>query len=208
MTKKNIIYQGAEAHIIKSKFHNKNVVEKKRVSKKYRIREIDEMLISHRTSEEAKLMSQARQVGVSVPIIYDINLFDGIITMEYIPGEKIKNIISFLNSNEQVNLCKKIGENAARLHLNDIIHGDLTTSNMILSNNNIYFIDFGLGCKSIEVEDKGVDLHVLMEAFESTHSEFPDCFKHVLNGYTCLMKEKSRIVIKKIDEIIKRGRYR
>ncbi len=208
MTEKTILYQGAEAHIIKSTYHNITVVEKKRISKKYRIKEIDQILISHRSREEAKLILESRKTGVNVPIIYDINLFKGVITMEYIPGEKIKKILGRLNEKERINLCKRIGKNIARLHLNNIIHGDLTTSNMILYNDKIFFIDFGLGCKSVESEDKGVDLHVLMEAFESTHSEFPDCFQNVLKGYKDLMKDKSKEVIDKIDDIIKRGRYR
>lgn len=208
MNKKQILYQGAEAQIIKSKLFNKTIVEKKRLSKKYRIKEIDEMLISHRTREEAKLLIDARKTGVAVPIIYDIDLFKGIITMEYIHGEKIKKIIPVLSKKKRIDLCKKIGLNIAKLHINDIIHGDLTTSNMILSDDQIYFIDFGLGCKSVEVEDKGVDLHVLMEAFESTHSKYPDCFQNVLKGYKCLMKDKSKQVVSKIEDIIKRGRYR
>jgi Kae1-associated kinase Bud32 len=208
VTEKTVLYQGAEAHIIKSTFHDKAVVEKKRISKKYRIKEIDQMLISHRTREEAKLIIESRKTGISVPLIYDINLFDGIITMEYIPGEKIKKILSSLDEKERINLCKKIGKNIAKMHLNDIIHGDLTTSNMIFYDDKIFFIDFGLGCKSVEAEDKGVDLHVLMEAFESTHSEFPDCFQNVLKGYKSLMKERSKEVIDKIDDIIRRGRYR
>lgn len=208
MTKQKILYQGAEAKIIKKNYHEKTVVEKKRVSKKYRIKEIDQKLISHRTLEESKLINTSRKTGISVPIIYDINLFDGIITMEYIDGKKIKELISFFDEKKREYICKKIGENIAKLHLNDIIHGDLTTSNMILSDDRIYFIDFGLGFISSELEDKGVDLHVLMEAFNSTHSEYSDCFTNVLKGYSNIMGKKSEEVKKKIDEIIKRGRYR
>ena len=207
MNKQKIIYQGAEAKIIQKNFHGKTVVEKKRVSKKYRIKKIDKMLISRRTREESKLIIEARKSGVSVPLIYDINLFDGIIIMDYIKGKKIKNLLSSLDKQKRKMLCRKIGENIARLHSNDVIHGDLTTSNMIHSDNQIFFIDFGLGFISPEAEDKGVDLHVLMEAFESTHSEYPDCFNNVLKGYSKIMIHSEKVV-KKIDEIVKRGRYR
>jgi Kae1-associated kinase Bud32 len=208
VTKEKIIYQGAEAKICKSKYMNYDVVEKRRISKSYRIKEIDKQLISSRTREEAKLMIEARKYGVSVPIIYDVNLEKGIITMDYIKGNRIKDILNNLNEEERAIICKKIGENIARLHNNDIIHGDITTSNMILLDDMIHFIDFGLGEKNSEIEAKGVDLHVLMEAINSTHSKYSNCFDYVLDGYKKELKNDANLVIRKIDEIVKRGRYR
>lgn len=208
MIKKDIIYKGAEAEICVSKYMNYNVVEKRRVHKSYRINYIDDKLISSRTREEAKLMIEARNIGVSVPIIYDVDLISGIITMEYLTGKRIKDILNNLSEKKRQTLCKKIGESIARFHNNDIIHGDITTSNMILLDDKVHFIDFGLGEKNSEIESKGVDLHVLMEALESTHSKYSDCFKYVLEGYKKELKDDANQVIKKIDEIVKRGRYR
>ena len=128
--------------------------------------------------------------------------------MEYLKGQRVKDILNDLNEEERTTLCKKIGTNIARLHNADIIHGDITTSNMILYNNHVYFIDFGLGEKNNELEAKGVDLHVLMEAIESTHSKYANCFNYVLEGYKKELKEDANLVIKKIEEIVKRGRYR
>ncbi|MEF8880090.1 MAG: KEOPS complex kinase/ATPase Bud32 [Candidatus Thermoplasmatota archaeon] len=209
MKKNRILYQGAEAKIVLDEYLDKRVVKKKRIPKKYRIKEIDDMLIKSRTKEEAKLMSEARKHGVSVPIIYDVDLIDGVLTMEFIDGEKVKDILEDIGDERRVSLCKKIGKSIACLHDNDIIHGDITTSNMILRNNRVYFIDFGLGCKASEVEAKGVDLHVLMEAFESTHSQYEDCFKHVFESYREeLNKTDGELVVKKIEDIVRRGRYR
>jgi len=205
---KNIIYKGAEAEICISRYMNYDVVEKRRVHKSYRINYIDNKLISSRTKEEAKLMIEARNKGISVPIIYDVDLVNGIITMEYLKGKRIKDILNNLSEKERQDLCKKIGESIARFHNNNIIHGDITTSNMILLDNRVYFIDFGLGEKSSEIESKGVDLHVLMEAIESTHSRYSDCFKYVLEGYKKELKDDANQVIKKIEDIVKRGRYR
>jgi TP53 regulating kinase-like protein len=101
-----------------------------------------------------------------------------------------------------------IGKSIAKLHNNNLIHGDITTSNMILQDDKIHFIDFGLGSKNGEIETKGVDLHVLMEAFESTHSQHPNCFTYVLEGYQKELTENAHAVIKKIQDIVKRGRYR
>ena len=185
-----------------------DVVEKRRISKSYRIHQIDKQLINSRTKEEAKLMIEARKNGVSVPIIYDVDLKNGIITMQYLKGKRVKDVLNDLNEKQRKDLCKKIGENIASFHNNDIIHGDITTSNMIMVNDKVHFIDFGLGEKNAEVEAKGVDLHVLMEAIESTHSKYSNCFNYVLEGYKKQYKDNANSVIKKIEEIVKRGRYR
>lgn len=203
-----IIYQGAEAKICISKYMNFNVVKKRRVKKGYRIKQIDNNLISTRTKEEAKLMIEARAAGVSVPIIYDVDLQNGIITMEYLKGKRIKDILNDLDEKERIRICEKIGESIARFHNNDIIHGDITTSNMILLDDKIHFFDFGLGEINSELEAKGVDLHVLMEAIESTHSKYSNCFNCVLEGYKKELKQDANKVIKKIQDIVKRGRYR
>ena len=208
MTKDKIIYQGAEAKICRSKYMNYDVVQKKRISKLYRIKEIDNQLISSRTRGEAKLMIEARKYGVSIPSIYDVDLEKGIITMDYLNGKRIKDILNNLSEEERASICKKIGEDIAKLHNNDIIHGDITTSNMILMDNKIHFIDFGLGEKNSEIEAKGVDLHVLMEAIDSTHSKYSNCFNYVLEGYKKELKEDANLIIRKIEEIVKRGRYR
>jgi len=208
VTEKNVIYRGAEAEICLSKYLDYKVVEKRRVKKRYRIKNIDDRLISSRTKGEAKLIAESRKQGVSVPIIFDVNLQQGIITMEYIDGKRVKDIFNGLDEKERKIICRMIGESIAWLHNADIIHGDITTSNMILFDNRIYFIDFGLGEINNEIEIKGVDLHVLMEAIESTHSRYADYFKFVLEGYKKELIDDANLVINKIDEIVKRGRYR
>lgn len=205
---KKIIYRGAEAEICLSRYLEEKVVQKRRIPKSYRIKEIDSFLISFRTKEEAKLISEARSHGVSVPIIYDVDLEEGVITMQYLEGKRIKDILNDLDEKERKRICNMIGKSIAKLHNNDIIHGDITTSNMILLGDRIHFIDFGLGSKNGEIETKGVDLHVLMEAFESTHSQHPDCFDYALEGYKKEFSGNAGAVIKKIEDIVKRGRYR
>jgi Kae1-associated kinase Bud32 len=208
VTEEKILYQGAEAIICKTKYMDFDVVEKRRIKKSYRIKNIDERLISFRTKEEAKLMMESRKYGVSVPIIYDVDLEKGIITMGYIKGNRIKDILNDITEEERRRICNKIGVSIAKFHNNDIVHGDITTSNMILSDDKVHFIDFGLGEKSTEIETKGVDLHVLMEAIESTHSKYSNCFNYVLEGYKEELKQDAGLIIRKIEEIVKRGRYR
>jgi len=205
---KKYLYKGAEAEIYISTFLDKKIVKKHRINKNYRIKEIDQNLISYRTKEEAKLISEARKQGVSVPIIYDIDLKNGIISMQYIKGERIKDIFDKLSHNDRMNICLNIGNNIAKMHNKNIIHGDITTSNMILFDDKVHFIDFGLGEINQEIEAKGVDLHVLMEAIESTHSKYSKYFKYILKGYKEEYKKDHKLIENKIKEIIKRGRYR
>jgi TP53 regulating kinase-like protein len=205
---KKILYRGAEAEICLSEYMGRPVVQKRRVKKAYRIKEIDDALIAFRTKEEAKLIAESRAYGVCVPVLYDIDLAQGIITMEYLAGDRVKDILNSLDEPTRKRLCQKIGESIAMLHNHDIIHGDITTSNMIYRNDRIHFIDFGLGCKNSELEAKGVDLHVLMEAFESTHSKYTHCFQDVFEGYTRMFQGDTSAVMKKIEEIVRRGRYR
>ena len=205
---KRVLYKGAEAELYLSNYLDREVIKKHRIKKNYRIKEIDRYLRAYRTKEEAKLIAEARKQGVSVPIIYDVDLKKGTITMQYIKGERMKDIYEKISDKDRIKLCKKIGKSIAKLHNKDIIHGDITTSNMILYKNKVHFIDFGLGEINSEVETKGVDLHVLMEAIESTHSKYSDFFKYVLEGYKKEYKKDAKMVFKKIDEIIKRGRYR
>ncbi len=207
MTRK-ILYRGAEAEIRLAEYMGKTVVQKQRVHKRYRIKEIDSRLISYRTKEEAKLISEARSHGVAVPVIYDVDLMKGCITMEYLKGSRVKDILNTVNEDERRKICHMIGESIARLHDHDLIHGDITTSNMIYYDDRIHFIDFGLGAQTIELEAKGVDLHVLMEAFDSTHSKHPHCFEYVLEGYTRQLRGDASAVVEKIKEIVQRGRYR
>jgi len=203
-----ILYRGAEAEIRVSTHLGKDVVQKSRLPKHYRLPEIDHTLIAYRTREESKLITEARAAGVSVPTLYDVDLLGGVITMEYVKGRRVKDILNTLPEPERKNLCILIGKSIALLHNHDIIHGDITTSNMIIADGRVTFIDFGLGSKSIELEAKGVDLHVLMEAFESTHSQHPSCFHDVFEGYKQVFTGDADEVLKKIEEIVQRGRYR
>ena len=204
-----LISRGAEAEIHLIDWMGKKTIMKHRVRKMYRAEQLDKMLRTKRTKIEARLISAARSIGVTTPIIYDIDTEKSQIIMEYINGARVKNVLNDLTAAERNDLCYRIGKEIGKLHKNDLIHGDLTTSNLILHDDDgrLYFIDFSLGEKNHEIEAKGVDLHVLMEAFESTHSEILDSFEHLLEGYRAEYQEASEIE-DKIRDIIGRGRYK
>ncbi|MEM2109633.1 MAG: KEOPS complex kinase/ATPase Bud32 [Candidatus Odinarchaeota archaeon] len=204
-----LIAKGAEACLYKSKWYGFDVIIKERVKKNYRHPTLDSKLRTYRTILEARMMNEARAVGVPTPIVYDVDLKNTRIIYEYIEGVKVKNILEKLNEVERRVLNKRIGNMIGLLHRNGLIHGDLTTSNILLtSNGNIYFIDFGLCEHSTDVESKGVDLHLMKRALESTHFRVASkSFRDILEGYKETAGSEAEDVIRRIIIIEKRGRY-
>ncbi len=196
--------RGAEATITRGQWHGRDVIFKERSPKSYRDGSLDMTLRTSRTKREASLLSEAKQFGIATPIVYDIDVSNFIMVMEYIDGDLAKTLLQ--NRDDRLELAEKIGRSVGAMHKNDIIHGDLTTSNMIFRDEVAYFIDFGLGEKSHEPERKGVDLHLLKEAMDSAHSEFPKLFDSVTKGYLDAYEDGHRIlaIVKNIE---KRGRY-
>jgi N6-L-threonylcarbamoyladenine synthase/protein kinase Bud32 len=201
-----IMAKGAEANIYTGKWLDEDVIIKERIPKNYRIPEIDKHLRKSRTKKEARLVSQAKRNGVRTPLILDIDLENKSLVLEKIKGDLVKDVLTQIPADGRNALCQNIGEKISRLHQGEIIHGDLTTSNIILRNDEIVFIDFGLGKFSDLVEDKGVDLLVLKKALQSIHYQIAgECFDEVLEGYKKSLEYEK--VIKKIEEIEGRGRY-
>jgi len=201
-----LLRRGAEAEIKLTTWLTREVISKHRVPKGYRLPDLDNALRIARTKKEAKLISDARRLGVSTPIIYDIDLEEHKIIMEYIDGPRVKDILSELDTDARREVFNKIGRDIGILHKNNIVHGDLTTSNILKRGDKLYFIDFSLGEVSEDIEAKGVDMHLLMEAFESTHPELMDEFQYIIDGYKTEFSRAGEVVTK-IQEIIKRGRY-
>lgn len=185
-----MIYLGGEAEVIIGE-----VVVKKRRPKRYRIREIDENLRLRRTRTEAKLISLARRIGVPTPIVLDVE--GDTIVMERIYGTPVKDCMS-----EEIS--REIGRLVAKLHNANIVHGDITPMNMILSEGKIYFVDFGLAFVDNRVEAKGVDVHVYFESLKAGFENWESLRKAFVEGYLEFGKEE---VIKRAEEIEERGRY-
>jgi len=192
-----IIQQGAEAII----YRDKNKIIKDRISKKYRHPELDKKIIKSRTKKEAKLLSKASSlINSPIPEIKELNKLE----MPFIDGKKLSE---HLESLDYKKISKQIAESIAKLHDNDIIHGDLTTSNMILDkNNNLFFIDFGLGFISTRIEDRAVDLHLIKQALEAKHHLiFKECWKIIEKKYNSKDKKKT---LEQLEKVESRGRYK
>ncbi|MDH4123328.1 MAG: KEOPS complex kinase/ATPase Bud32 [Thermoplasmata archaeon] len=202
-----VLRRGAEAELHDGKWLDRDVIIKRRVPKGYRHPDLDSKIRAQRTKNETRLMVDARSKGISVPIIYDINLSSAEITMERIFGPRIKDLFNELPEEKAKELAYDIGKLAATLHSNDIVHGDLTTSNMLMrEDGRICVIDFSLGEKTDSIEKKGVDLHLLFEAFHSAHYMREHLLKDVKTAYKEHYKEAEKI-IQRVKEIEKRGRY-
>ncbi|MEM2282458.1 MAG: Kae1-associated kinase Bud32 [Candidatus Hadarchaeales archaeon] len=209
-----LIKKGAEANLYLQDFAELfgygegRVVVKHRIPKRYRVREIDERLRRSRTLLEAKLLSEAKEAGVSTPTVYLVDRREAKLVMEFVEGERIKELLGRLGARERRELCRNLGRTIARLHKAGVVHGDLTTSNMIVRNGRIYLLDFGLSGHDSSVEARGVDLHLCRRALESTHFEIAhECYRNILAGYREEFGEGAGQIIKRAEEISKRGRY-
>jgi len=214
--KGELIKKGAEASVYRARWHGYDCVFKERVPKSYRNRTLDSQLRTGRTRKEARIIHQVKESGIRVPYLYHIDTRECSILMEHLDGELLKDALATASKDGDMELVttllEQFGTLVGTLHTHDFIHGDLTSSNVIVMEKgentlSLALIDFGLGYKSRELEDKGVDLHVLLEAFESTHSGILEYRDVILEAYrrSCTQAEE---VVAKSDEIERRGRYR
>ena len=205
-----LIKKGAEAELFLEKWRGLKIIRKARKIKAYRVPRLDLKIRRSRTRREAQIMHKAKFAGVPTPIIFMVDMEATTIIMKYIEGTRVKEILNTLSIEERIKLCRQIGQFIGRLHKNKIIHGDLTTSNMILNEKGkIFFIDFGLAEYSNELEKRGIDLLIMKRAFYSTHYSYAGkCFKAVTEGYAKEMGEEVYSeVIERVNKIARRGRY-
>ncbi|MEW6295473.1 MAG: KEOPS complex kinase/ATPase Bud32 [Candidatus Diapherotrites archaeon] len=203
MISMKLLRRGAEAELWLKETRKEKILLKKRAPKEYRRKELDERIRKHRTRSESNLIARSARIGVKTPQILDVNEKECTIEMEFIEGKRLKDALNERN----VFLCKEVGKEIALMHREGIIHGDLTTSNVILNRKKeLIFIDFGLGFHSNKIEDKAVDLLVFKKTFMATHFKLNKGWQLILEGYRKNYSEAGRVIrqIKKVEE---RGRY-
>ncbi len=189
--------QGAEAIVTKQE----NLVVKNRFKKEYRHPEIDASLRKCRTRREAKILEKLEEMGFPAARVLESDDKNGLLRLSFIEGLLVKDV---LHENHK-KLSREMGEKVAALHKKHIIHGDLTTSNMILKDE-IHFIDFGLSFVSEKTEDKAVDLHLLRQALESKHHQiWEECFREFIRGYGENYPQNEE-VLKRFEIVEGRGR--
>ena len=195
------IAQGAEAILMQEG----STLVKDRIKKSYRHEILDKQLRKRRTKSEAKIMQKLAGI-IAVPKILKVK--ENEIDMQFIQGKVLSQHLDSFSKQKQKNIAQELAREISKIHAQNIVHGDLTTSNLILNEkeNKIYFIDFGLAFHSAKIEDKAVDIHLLKEALQSKHFRIANEFyKNFLKEYG---NGKGKEVIARLEQVEKRGRYK
>lgn len=182
-----LIKVAAESVVTRERRFGLDVVVKERRPKRYRHPAIDSRLTAERIVQEARLIPLARRAGVRVPAVLDVDLARSRLVLEFVPGPTAKEAIEATGRSakpaSKALLCREIGRMAGRLHSAGIVHGDLTTSNVIVSRSGPVLVDFGLARRAEDDESRGADLILLEHAFRGLHPEQASLLEEVWKGY-------------------------
>ena len=193
---REILAQGAEAKV----YREQDKVIKHRFKKKYRITALDERLRKERTKSEAKILKK-----IGKPRLISYSESDRSLTMEYIEGDLLREVLTKdeLTSQQKKEIFSKLGEKVKAMHDKDIIHNDLTLTNIKLRAQEIVLLDFGLSFWSKRIEDKAVDIHVLKETVKA---QVPDLAEELMQNFFVTYQEKT--VEEWLTKVESRGRYK
>lgn len=202
-----LLFRGAEADIFKGDWAGSNAVFKFRKALPYRLPELDREIRGQRTVHEAQIIRDARSAGVKVPYLYYVSPSESLIVMQFVEGSRLK--VRLHPGGNLVDIAEEFGNAVGLLHRAGIMHGDLTTSNVIVADRGLHLIDFGLATHSPRVEDHAVDLRLIKETLVGAHSEVSSAvMSSFLRGYGGVLGEKRlKEVTRKLAEIERRGRY-
>lgn len=234
-----LLTQGAEALVYRTTFLTPSTAcaLKYRPAKPWRHRTLDLRLTRQRILAEARVLTRCRREGVAVPAVLGLDWERGWLAQEWIYGNTVRRVLDWVHRESRLSdsdkeqqvhdLLKRIGRALGRLHESGLVHGDLTTSNLMLrpaeseisqddrqagkavsissAGGEVVLIDFGLAQQNIQDEDKAVDLYVLERAFASTHPEVEQDFGHLLQAYGESYKG-AKIVLKRLEDVRMRGR--
>ncbi|KAJ8679121.1 hypothetical protein QAD02_014908 [Eretmocerus hayati] len=224
-----LIAQGAEARLYKGIYLDRPVLIKERFEKKYRHPDLDSRLTKERIKAEVRAINKAKTAGVGTPAIYLVDFHRRSIFMQYIENAVtlktfIDEHISGKDGTKAIteHITSSLGKVIAKLHMKNMIHGDLTTSNILLKNaddlvggsskmiGQLVVIDFGLARVDSTAEDAAVDLYVLERSLLSAHAELPELFGSIYKNYQKFYSNKSQMkeIINKYEDVKARGRKR
>src|SRR6266436_10428377 len=205
-----LLQRGAEADLSLTTIGPWKVMIKRRVKKEYRNPSLDKQIRHDRTISEASLIHEAKTAGARVPSIVGVDVENNAIAMTHLDGKAARECLDDMRINEARKLLRSIGEQIGLLHTGGIVHGDLTTSNVIVSPSGAPFIvDFGMSRRSVEPEDRGVDLHLLQRSIIASHRQNPSSMMNsMIRGYEKTTGKKvASSTWRKAREIARRGRY-
>jgi TP53 regulating kinase-like protein len=208
-SKARLIYRGAEADVYLGRWCRMPAVFKFRKRLAYRHKSLDSSIRTQRTVHEAEMIHRAREAGVRSPILYYLDLPNSTLVMEFVKGTRMKEQVSSIQRRNAFLLFKELGRQVAMLHSAGIMHGDLTTSNVIVREDGLSLIDFGLSVATMRLEDQAVDLRLIKETVTGAHSEMArGALGALFEGYSDVLGEKRlRAAVRQLGQIERRGRY-
>ena len=200
-----LLKKGAEGDIFLTSWNKQKAILKARKKKDYRNPTLDQRIRKQRTIRECEIISEVKSFGVSTPLIYNMDTKNCTIIMQYIVG----TLVNDLSESKLIKSCIEIGKIVGTMHKNGIMHGDLTTSNFIVSKEKIFVLDFGLANKTNKPEDHAVDLRLLKEILNSAHAKIMNkAWSNFLKGYKSVVGPSRFSKVTNLVKIIEsRGRY-
>ncbi len=200
-----LIKKGAEGDIFLTSWNKEKAILKARKKKDYRNASLDQRIRKQRTIRECEIISEVKSFGIRTPLIYNMDTKNCTILMQYIVG----TLVNELSEPKLIKSCIEIGKIVGVMHKNGIMHGDLTTSNFIVSNGKIFVIDFGLANKTNKPEDHAVDLRLLKEILNSAHAKIMNkAWSNFLKGYKSAVGPSRFSKVTNLVKVIEsRGRY-
>lgn len=200
-----LVKKGAEADIYVTIWNGLDSILKIRKKKDYRVHSLDMRIRTLRTIREAKMISETKSFGITTPLVYFVDEKKCEIYLQLIKGKLVRD----LSLNKIIKICTEIGKIVGTLHKNGILHGDLTTSNFILSNQGLVILDFGLSQKTDKVDDYAIDLRLFKEVLNSAHAQIvEDAWLSFVLGYRKILGNMlTEKVLSHVSVIEKRGRY-
>ncbi|MGC9098956.1 MAG: KEOPS complex kinase/ATPase Bud32 [Candidatus Micrarchaeia archaeon] len=188
-----LISEGAEAKIYLCNIWGSNIIAKVRLEKAYREKLLDEKIRSARTKNEARILYRMEHAGVAAPRLVGVGKFS--IYMTFIKGALLRDI------KKKKEILFEVGKMLAKMHNEDVSHGDFTPANIIVSNGAPYVIDFGLAEITKSMEEKAIDLLLMKRSLATAQ------YKELETSYLRYAKEGKKIK-ERLNEIEKRGRYK
>jgi TP53 regulating kinase-like protein len=204
-----LLYRGAEADVILGRWQGLDAVFKVRKPLKYRLAELDDAIRRQRTLREAEMVHRAKAAGVETPFLYDVEPTEATLIMEFVEGDRMKDLVSSTPPGAIDEMFASFGVDIGRLHSAGMMHGDLTTANVVRRNGALVFIDFGLAIPTTRVEDHAVDLRLIKETLVGAHAAIaPRALEALFRGYSkSVGQSRSRAIMKQLQAIERRGRY-
>lgn len=197
--------RGAESVVNFSSYHGRNTVTKMRIPKTYRNYQLDNIIRLSRLRNELSIILKGKDIGIPFPNVYDVDTSNFSTTYERIGGGTLRSYL--MQNNGFDTTMADLGNYVGKMHAAGITHGDLTVSNILVTEDGRpYFIDTSMGKADSEVEDMAVDIYLFDESLKAASNEshhYMDAFK---NGYKAIFGRWDD-VFQTVTELERRRRY-